>query len=223
MAMAAEAAPCREALGLTAAPLPLHRRLPGELWARGDLALATCGTDTRFGVDAIGTQPAAVVTLLAADRHQPEIIISAGTAGGFVARGGAIGDVYLSTEPIVYHDRRIPLRRFEPYGVGSYPTIGTAALAGAIGATPGVITTGNSLDAPPVDVATMSTSRANAKDMEAAAVAWVAEQLGVGFVALKAITDLVDSPEPTAEQFGRNFARASHRLTETVTRLLASL
>jgi len=223
MAMEAEAGPVRVALGLDETPSPLHAAFPARLWSDDELAVAICGTDARFDVDAIGTQPAVVTTLLACDHHRPDLLVSAGTAGGFAGRGGRIGDVFLSTDPLVFHDRRIPLGPFEAYGVGSYPTIGTVELAAAIGARPGVITTGNSLDAPPVDLATMIAAEADAKDMEAAAVGWVAEQFGIDFVAVKSITDLVDSPEPTAEQFGRNFDLATRRLAETLPRLLAQL
>ena len=39
---------------------------------------------------------------------RPDLIISVGTAGGFAARGAAIGDVFVATG-FANHDRRIPL------------------------------------------------------------------------------------------------------------------
>lgn len=39
---------------------------------------------------------------------RPDLLISAGTAGGFKAQGGAIGDVYIS-KAVMHHDRRIPI------------------------------------------------------------------------------------------------------------------
>ncbi len=92
-----------------------------------------------------------------------------------------------------------------------------------MGAKPGRMTTGNSLDAPPVDLATMDRFGADAKDMEAAAVAWVCEHLGVDFLAVKAITDLVDHPEATAEQFRRNLGLATERLAAAVGSLVGAL
>ncbi|NNE74144.1 MAG: hypothetical protein HKN26_10805 [Acidimicrobiales bacterium] len=233
MAMEAEADPVRRALGITATGRPVHPRFPFVLYHQAgraigagvttDIAVAVYGTDPRFGVDAIGTQPAAVATTLAAAETEPTLIVSAGTAGGFANRGGAIGSVYLSAAPVVFHDRRIPLGAFEPYGVGSYPTIGTDKIAEAAGVEPGVVTTGNSLDAPAVDRATMESAGAHAKDMEAAAVAWVAESLGVDFAAVKAITDLIDTPEPTADQFERNLTHATERLAEMIPAVLRAL
>ena len=36
------------------------------------------------------------------------MIINAGTAGGFLAKGGRVGDVYVGTH-LKHHDRRIPI------------------------------------------------------------------------------------------------------------------
>ena len=66
------------------------------------------GTCVVHGVDQVGTVPAALTAYLTLQALQPDLLISAGTAGGFKARGGAIGDVYLSSAHM-NHDRRIPL------------------------------------------------------------------------------------------------------------------
>ena len=60
------------------------------------------------GVDNVGTVPAAVTAYLAVHEFQPDLLISMGTAGGFRARGAAIGDVFLATG-FANHDRRIPI------------------------------------------------------------------------------------------------------------------
>ncbi len=221
--MESEAAPLRERLGMRGSATDLHHAFSAQLVADGSLAIATNGRDRRFEVEAIASQPAVITTLLAAERHQPDLIISAGTAGGFEARGAAIGDVYVSTAPVVFHDRRIDIPVWAGYGEGSYPVMDVAEHLGPIGAKPGVVTTGNSLDAPAVDMATMESSGATAKDMEAAAVGWVAEQLKCDFLAVKAITDFVDHPEPTGDQFQRNLATATRQLAEVTAKLLERL
>ena len=48
--------------------------------------------------------------------------------------------------------------------------------------------------------------------MEAAAVAWIGSLHDVPVGAVKAITDLVDSPVATAEQFSANLATAADAL-----------
>ena len=63
------------------------------------------------------------------------------------------------------------------------------------------------------------------KEMEAAAIAWVCKQLDVPFLALKAITDVVDDPgtEHTEAQFYSNLKVASARLQEKLTAVLERL
>lgn len=52
--------------------------------------------------------PAALTAYLAIQTFKPDLVISLGTAGGFKAKGGEIGDVYLSTG-FANHDRHIPI------------------------------------------------------------------------------------------------------------------
>jgi nucleoside phosphorylase len=215
IAMEAEAAPVAKALAL-GSPQPLHQHLPATIRTGGSpsapLALVTQGHDSRFNVDAIGTQPAALTAWVAATRLSPRLIINAGTAGGFEKHGAAIGDVYLSEGPVVYHHRRIPLGNFEPYGVGSYPTVDVSAIARRLGLKLGKLTTGDSLDMSEQDARQIAASGSSIKDMEGAAVAWVASLMQIPFIAVKSITDLVDAPHPTADQFVTNLDRAVARL-----------
>jgi nucleoside phosphorylase len=60
------------------------------------------------GVDNVGTVPAALTAYLAIQTLKPDLVISLGTAGGFKAKGGEIGDVYISTG-FANHDRHIPI------------------------------------------------------------------------------------------------------------------
>lgn len=59
-------------------------------------------------MDNVGTPAASLTTYLAAQAFQPDLAISLGTAGGFKAKGAAIGSVFIGTAT-VNHDRRIPL------------------------------------------------------------------------------------------------------------------
>src|SRR5262249_54866759 len=115
MAMHAEAEPVAAALGL-GPPEPIHPALPARrfrgTFAGADIDLVGNGVDPRFGVDAIGTVPAALTTWTASLAFSPTMILNAGTAGGFARHGGEIGDIYLSHGPLVFHDRRIPLGAF---------------------------------------------------------------------------------------------------------------
>lgn len=80
------------------------------------------GKCPRFNVDFVGTVPASLATFLAINQIKPELVINAGTAGGFRRKGAAIGDAFISTV-IKNHDRRIPIPGFTEYGIGSYESI----------------------------------------------------------------------------------------------------
>ena len=211
MAMEAEAAPVRSALNLETRGKKLHPAFSCEIWESTHVCLAVNGEDRRYGVDSIASQPAAITSLLAIERVRPSLVISAGTAGGFVKRGGHIGQVCLA-DNCYFHDRRIQLEEFEAYGSGNYPVVDLGDIGKSLGFHLGAVSTGNALDAPEADLANMDSYQAVAKDMEAASVAWICEQFGIPFTALKVITDLVDSDESTAEQFVSNFEIVTQRL-----------
>lgn len=215
MAMRAEAAPVVAALDARPVQVPHGRPHEWHVAHRGGarVVVAVNGVEPCHGVDGVGPEPAVLNAVTAIDHFHPDLVVSAGTAGGWQARGGAIGKVYLSYPHVVRHDRRIDLDGFRDYGVGRFPVVPMRAVALAIDAEPGVVTTGGSLDETAEDVAAMAALDARAKDMEAASIGWLCELLHVPFVALKAITDLADVPHPTADQFLTNLHTASAGLT----------
>ncbi|MCM2323413.1 MAG: 5'-methylthioadenosine nucleosidase [Oligoflexia bacterium] len=227
-AMEAEAAPLIETLGLRQDQEFGDPRLPflhyrGEFAESLELLLSVNGKDPRFGVDNIGTEPATLNAYLTLRGFRPELCISAGTAGGFIRCGGALGDVYVSDRPFCFHDRRIPIPGFDQYGIGSYPSASYAGMARALGLKEGGVSTGNSLDFTERCLAGMERSGASVKEMEAAAIAWVAWCLKIPFLALKSITDLVDGEHPTEDEFLRNLRTASRLLREKTVEVLRYL
>lgn len=236
MAMEAEAAPLRDAIGAVEVDRPTWAAaLPPVVWHAPDagggaeVVLVVNGTDPRTGVDCIGTTAAALSTQVALDRcrtiagRHPELLLSVGTAGGWQRAGAVIGDVYLAWDRFVYHDRRIDIPGFDAFGRGDLPAADLRDHAEHLGCRLGVVTTGDSLDESPEDASRIEASGAEVKEMEAAAVAWTAGLHGVDVGAVKAITDLVDHPAPTAEQFRANLAAAATALRETTVALLERL
>ncbi|CAN0899374.1 5'-methylthioadenosine/S-adenosylhomocysteine nucleosidase [Linum grandiflorum] len=159
-----------------------------------DINLVWPGKDTTLGVDCVGTVSAALVTYAAIQALKPDLIINAGTAGGFKAKGAGVGDVYLVCD-VAFHDRRIPI----PIGK---------------------LSTGDSLDMSPQDEASITANDAAVKDMEGAAVAYVAEMLQVPAIFVKAVTDIVDGDKPTAEEFLQNLASVTAALDDSVTQVV---
>ncbi|CAM8936699.1 unnamed protein product [Rhodiola kirilowii] len=224
IAMQKEALPIERELGLTEDTSGFFPK--GVPWERyhgiyKDLHvnLVTPGKDPLLGVECVGTVPAALVTYASIQALKPDLIINAGTAGGFKARGACIGDVYLISN-VAFHDRRIPIPVFDQYGVGSRPAISTSNLAEALNLKVGKLTTGDSLDMCPTDEAGIVANNATVKDMEGASIAYVADLLKVPVLYLKAVTDIVDGDRPTSEEFLENLASVTAALEKTVTRVI---
>ncbi len=181
------------------------------------------GMDKRFGVEQVGTQPAALNALSCIREFKPDIMINAGTAGGFSSRGANIGDTYVATGKVVFHDRRIPLtEKYKNYGIGSYACPSWAKkIAELLPAKCGTVSSGDSFDLSPTDQKQMEELKAEVKEMEAAAIAYVCQKLGTPLLILKSITDLVDVPVSSEEQFMKNLLAASKSLRQNLVKLLS--
>ncbi|MCB0338780.1 MAG: hypothetical protein KDD53_04205 [Bdellovibrionales bacterium] len=188
-----------------------------------ELVVRFNGLDSKSKVSCVGTEYATLNTHLGATDCEPNLIVSAGTAGGFDYLGGEIGDVYLSDGELGFHDHRIPIPGYDEYGLGNYPSTPITNLPLVLNAKLGRVSSGNSLDSTPRDLDIMRERGIAVKDMEAAAVAKVADALGIAFISLKSITDLVDSPEQTPEVFLRNLQMASERLQTSLVKLIDHL
>ena len=70
---------------------------------------------------------AALAAFYTIHETQPDLIINAGTAGGFKRIGAEIGDAFISTV-CAHHDRRIVIPDFVPYGKGTHPSVPTKNL-----------------------------------------------------------------------------------------------
>lgn len=232
MAMDAEAAPLRAALEATERPtpdwasaLPVRVAVAEATGERPEVLLAVNGVDPITGIPAIGTTAAALATqvVLNLPHHAPDLVLTVGTCGGWERAGATVGTTYLAWPHFVCHDRRIDLPGFQEYADGVVPAADLRAHAGPLGCRLGVVTTGDSLDETPVDRERIIANGGVAKEMEAAAVAWIAHLHGVPVGGVKTVTDLVDTEVATPEQFTANLAAASARLRETTLALLGRL
>nr|XP_043626728.1 5'-methylthioadenosine/S-adenosylhomocysteine nucleosidase-like [Erigeron canadensis] len=177
------------------------------------------GKDAVLGVDSVGTVSASLVTYAAIQALQPDLIINAGTAGGFKAKGACIGDVYLASE-VAFHDRRIPIPVFDLYGVGLRKGCSTPNLVKELEFKVGKLSTGDSLDMTPHDEASILANDAVIKDMEGAAVGYVTDLLNVPAIFVKAVTDIVDGDKPTSEEFLQNLSAVTVALGKAVTQVV---
>ena len=251
MAMAAEAQPLIDALTVRwgqppvendlEPPLPMrshHFRRP----AGGEVLLAVNGLDPVFGVDSVATQPAALATHAGIRRLSPDLVLTVGTAGALPGRA-TIGQVF-HVGGFRFHDRRIAGMSdgFERYGVYARDAVTLPAPPGWVPVQTAVVSTGNALKPVAEDFRIMADHGAILKEMEGAAVAWVAGLHGVAFTGVKSVTNVYTqediagleggdstattpsaSKEDEADQFQRNFDRAVGALADYVPRLLESL
>jgi 5'-methylthioadenosine nucleosidase len=233
MAMEVEAAPLRAALDAEpidppswASSLPVRLAVAPAAGSRPNVLLAVNGDDPMSGVASIGTTAAALTTHVALnleDVPRPGLVLSVGTAGGWSRHGSEVGDTYFAWPYFTCHDRRIDLPGFQAFGDGDLPAADLRSHAEALGCGVGIVTTGDSLDESPTDRERILGNDGVAKEMEAAAVAWVCHLHGVPVGAVKTITDLVDSEVDTPEQFTANLAVAVSSLQRTTLGLLDRL
>jgi len=191
------------------------------------ITVITMGKDSIYetGVDNVGTVPASLATFLAIEQLKGgevpvDLILNGGTCGGFARKGGKIGDVILTTG-VANHDRRIGIPGFDKYGIGTLGSeIDPTAMAEALGYKTGVCSTGNSLDKTDTCDEYMKTNDASVKDMEAAAIAWVAKMNNLPYMGVKVITDIVDGSVESAEEFMANLASAAKSLQSALPKVL---
>lgn len=207
----------------------------GQVVARGRtvaLHLIWNGRCKIHNVNHVATTAAGVSTYASIARFRPSLVISAGTAGGFGELGAHIGDVYLSTK-CVFHGRRIPhsvqpsrescRSTLEEYGFGHFRSPPLGRLAAACGVKQGVVSSSDSLDCSSTDLQLLRSEGAVVKEMEAAAVAWVCQQLSVPFFALKSVTDIVDGGRRTEQEFYANLDHASGALQQRLSAVVTCL
>ena len=234
-AMRAEGMGLVERLGLEP-QTPLDPDLPA-VWYRGqvprgdgdsgredlDVAIAFAGEDPIHGCDRIGTIPATLTAYLLCRRFKPDLLVNAGTCGGFQRAGASVGDIYVGSK-FLFHDRRIPLPKFDEFGVGRIPAAPVPEhLLEGLEASLGVVSTGDSFAPSTEEEAIYLAENVACKEMEAAAIATLCRDLDIPFLAIKAVTDLVDHPEPEAEAFQSNLARVSDLLAESCDVFLRNL
>lgn len=228
--MEAEAAPLIEHLELVPKTeeifppqVPFHA-FTGKWNDEHDITVITNGKDTIYqtGVDNCGTVPAALATFLALQKVDADLVLNAGTCGGFARKGAEIGDVFLTTH-VANHDRRIPIPSFDLYGVGRLETTNPVKIAAQHSFKTGVCTTGNSLDKTDEDDKHMIANDASVKDMEAAAIAWSAGLHKKPYLGIKVVTDIVDGDRPTQDEFLENLHTASRSLQDAIPKVLESV
>lgn len=217
MAMPEEAAGVLAAFHGKPCDVGLEPRLHAQSYLLPEFSgvhLVVNGVDPKHAVARVGTTPAALVAYEVVQKLKPQLLLSAGTAGGFAERGVSIGDVYVG-ERIILHDRYIPINAaYEAYAKGNYVCTTARALAERVGLPLGVVSTCNSFAISEREKALLDAERVVANDMEAAAIAEVAALFDCDMLAVKTITNFVG--HTAVAEFDQHF---THALTQLVNAL----
>ncbi|CDZ79352.1 5'-methylthioadenosine/S-adenosylhomocysteine nucleosidase [Legionella massiliensis] len=190
-------------------------------YANFDIFLITNGTDPLYNVQNIGTQPATLSTYLGISYFHPDLVINIGTAGGIAESGAQIGDIYISRK-IYFIDRRMPNSGYSQYGFGGYISSDTHLIGNEINLKKGIICSGDSFDKNDTDYQIILKNRCAARDMEAAAVAWVSMLTTTPMFAIKGITHIVGSKN-AKEQFDKRILSVSKLLSKNLQEFLDKL
>ncbi|WP_413497009.1 5'-methylthioadenosine/adenosylhomocysteine nucleosidase [Carnobacterium maltaromaticum] len=188
-----------------------------------EVVLVRCG---------IGKVNAALTTTLLLAKHDIDLIVNTGSAGG-IGAGLHVGDVVISSE-MAYHD--VDATVFG-YSIGQVPQMParyianrgiiekTITAAKKTGLTPvkGLIVTSDSFIASQAqtDVILSNFPDALASEMEGAAIAQVCYQFDVPFVIIRAMSDVAD--EEAGVSFDEFIIEAGKKSAEMVLELVASL
>lgn len=194
------------------------QELPQQLWEakinNNTYFLIINGKSPVHGVSLVATQAAVLSTYLAVEQLKVDMVISAGTAGGFQSRGAQIADVYLA-EKAIFHDRRVAIdENWQNFAIGNFSLYCPQNILKELHLKTGIVSTGNSLDMPDNDKEFLNRQEVHIKEMEVAAIAEVCSYYNVKCMALKSITDLVDGEHPTTEEFMKNLRLSSEALAE---------
>jgi len=209
MAMQEEANLLISSLNLVENKTVLSEMLPFRCFqiklAKSHLSLITSGIDHRNQVDNIGCEAATLMAYESIGQLDPDILISAGTAGGFSDKGAEIGSVYASDNYFIFHDRVVPLPGFRESAIGRFPAANIGKMINDLALQSGIISTGSSLEKNVKDNHILGEHPVVAKEMEAAAIAWVAMLHDIPMFAIKSITNLVDQENQSETEFVKNF------------------
>ena len=165
------------------------------------------------GFDKIGTTQASILTCRSILYQKPDLILNLGTCGGIEKNNAYLNDVIYSNEFVIYHDRYFSNLR-EKYAVGFFKCkeINDTKLFKI-----GVIASGNSLVLNNYSWNIIEKFQVRGVDMEAAAIAEVANEFNIEFICIKVVSDIINDQakeEDIIIQFKNNFNPSMEILSE---------
>lgn len=155
--------------------------------------------DPALNVEMVGETGATVSTLMLLDGFEPDLIVSAGTVGGWSARFN-VGDIgaCANGNPIPYSDRNISANAgYLAYGWGNFPcsAIVSERIMDELNIKPALIVTHHSFVAPPDEAARITAWGADMVEQEGAAVAQQAMLRDIPYIKIGGVVNSYALPE----------------------------
>jgi 5'-methylthioadenosine nucleosidase len=159
---------------------------------------------------------------------KPDLIINAGTCGGFEYNNAKIGDAILVTEsfvsdsfiPISFYIGPTLIEPYKKYATDNIALTKLSMLAKELKLIEGACGTGNSLDYVARDLERLQANGAFAKDMELYALAWMCQYNKIPLISVKTVTDIVELEDPVGQQFMDNLAAAAKSLNVNLIKII---
>lgn len=191
---------------------PLSPKIFSGKYKNLHVTVATSNKSSRFRVNQVSTQPAAVLTYVLLKKYDPCYVMNIGTAGAFKSKKAIIGDVYIGNETF-YFDREIPVPGYENYGFYRLETHSIShKIQRRLGFKVGAVATGSTFVTTPDILRKIDTAGGTVKDMESAAIAEISDQFGKNIIVLKSVTDYIDHHENNSVDFVNNLRKAAATL-----------
>ena len=187
-------------------------------WTSGGASclVVIAGVSSRHGCDRIGQVAAAVMAREALLLAPTSCLVSAGTCGA-VCSSLAVGDVIAASGIATFYDHRIPLEEFSSYADGNYPLFNLLPFLPA-STRSARISTGSSLDMSKRDISNLQRLDIAAKEMELAAIAQVAFELGGQAAGLKVVANAAG--DQAHGEFSENLNSVSENLALILKQLI---
>lgn len=183
--------------------------------------LVVNGMSSYPNVDNVDSQAAVLSTTLGILKFHPNLVISAGTAGGSLAKDAHIGDVFVSTQND-FMSRRIP-GAYANYGYGLYKSYALPAqLIKRLALKSGVVCSSDSFNDSPTDTKVSKKLDCSVEEMEAAGVAWVSSITNTPMFSLKVITDNT-ATSSSYKQYEKDFEMTMPKLSYSLKAIIEGL
>jgi len=190
-------------------------------YAKKNILLVFGKKDPKYKVDSIGSEFAGLLTYIGISACNPDLVINAGTAGGY-GKGLKIGDICIGKGDPIFFNRAIIVPEYTGYVTGQYPTVQFPKMEEKLKLKSGLI---GSTESWVIDEIKICQSKnVDLCEMEAAGISKVCFLMNKPFYAVKVVSDVpAESKSEVVEMFFDMLTRVTNILGEKMKEILTEL